>query len=109
MQGTKKFSVTHTHATAAKAEQATPGADKRLFITDIVGSSDKPDAQIKIIQDSGGTPVTKFQSQFRVDGTNNGIFAYQFKTPIIIDANKKASVEVDGTAVCCANMAGFIL
>lgn len=103
-----KFSVTHTHASAAAATKAAPGAGKRILITDIIGSSDKPDAQIKIIEDTGGTPVTKFQAQFRVDATYNGVFSYQFKTPIQITANKSASVEVDGTAVCCANIAGEI-
>ena len=103
-----KFSATHTHASAAKATKAAPGAGKRLLITDIIGSSDKPDAQIKIIEDTAGTPVTKFQAQFRVDATYNGVFHHVFKTPIQITVNKSASVEVDGTAVCCANIAGEI-
>lgn len=103
-----KFSATHTHATAAKATKAAPGAGKRILITDIIGSSDKPDAQIKIIEDTAGTPVTKFQAQLRVDATYNGVFAHHFKTPIQITANKSASVEVDGTAVCCANIAGEV-
>ena len=108
--GTKAFSVTHTHASAAKAEQAAPGANKRLFITDIIGSSDKPDAQLLVKEDSGGGgEATKFQTQFRVDATYNGMFQHHFETPLIITANKKASVEVDGTAVCCANIVGFIL
>ena len=104
----KKFSTTHTHASASVATQAAPGAGKRILVTDIIGSSDKPDAQIKIIEDTGGTPVTKFQTQFRVDATYNGVFHHVFKTPIQITANKSASVEVDGTAVCCANIAGEI-
>jgi len=85
---TKKFSVTHTHASAAAATQAAPGAGKRILITDIIGSSDKPDAQIKIIEDTAGTPVTKFQAQFRVDATNNGIFHHTFKTPFFIIHSK---------------------
>lgn len=103
--GTKAFSVTHTHATAAKAEQAAPGAGKRLFITDIIGSSDKAGAILLVKEDSGGAgDATKLQLQ-----VNAGNFSHHFNTPIIITANKKASVEIDGTTVCKANIVGFIL
>jgi len=104
MIGTKKFSVTHTHATAAKAEEAAPGAGKRIFVTDIAGSSDKAASVLEVVQDSGGTAVVKFQSQVGI-----GHFEKSFGTPLIITANKKASVEIDGTAACMANIGGFIL
>lgn len=98
-----KFSVTHTHATAAKATQAAPGAGKRLLVTDIAGSSDKAGSLIKIIEDTAGTPVTKFQIQ-----VGAGNFVHTFKTPIQITANKSGGVEIDGTAACKANVAGEI-
>lgn len=98
-----KFSATHTHATAAKATQAAPGAGKRLLITDIVGSSDKAGAIIKIVEDTAGTPVTRFELQ-----VGAGNFAYSFKTKIQITANKSGGVEIDGTAACKANIAGEI-
>ena len=105
MQGTKKFSVTHTHASAAKAEQAAPGASKRLFITDIAGSSDKSASILLVKVDSGGAgDATLFQTQVGV-----GNFSHRFETSLIATANKKASVEIDGTAACMANIGGFIL
>lgn len=98
-----KFSVTNTHATAAAATKAAPGAGKRILVTDIAGSSDKAGSIIKIIEDTAGTPVTKFEMQ-----VGAGNFAYTFKTPIQITANKSAGVEIDGTAACKANIAGEI-
>ena len=98
-----KFSATHTHATAAKATKAAPGAGKRILINDIAGSSDKAGAIIKIIEDTAGTPVTKFQLQ-----VGAGNFAHSFKTPIQITANKSGGVEIDGTAACKANIVGEI-
>ena len=104
-KGTKTFSVTHTHATAAKAEQAAPGAGKRLFVTDIAGSTDKDAAILLVKEDSGGAgDATLFQLQ--VKGT---LFSHRFETPLIVTANKKASVEIDGTTACKANISGFIL
>lgn len=99
----KKFSVTATHATAAAATQTAPGAGKRILVTDIAGSSDKAGSLIKIIEDTAGTPVTKFEIQ-----VGSGSFSYTFKTPIQITANKTAGVEIDGTSVCKANIAGEI-
>ncbi len=100
---TKKFSVTATHTTAAAATQAAPGTGNRILVTDIIGSSDKDGSIIKIIEDTAGTPVTKFQLQ-----VGAGNFAYSFKTPIQIAANKSAGVEIDGTSICKANIAGEI-
>ena len=101
--GTNKFSVTATHATAAAATQAAPGAGKRLLINDIAGSSDKAGSILKIVEDTAGTPVTKFQIQVGV-----GNFSHTFKNPIQITVNKSAGVEIDGTAACKANISGEI-
>jgi len=99
----EKFSVTASHATLAEATKAAPGAGKRLLITDISGSSDKVGAILSIIEDSAGTPVTKFEIQ-----VGAGNFSQSFQTPIIITANKSATVSIDGTAVCKANIIGEI-
>lgn len=98
-----KFSVTATGTAAAAATKAAPGTGKRLLITDIAGSSDKDGSIIKIVEDTAGTPVTKFQLQ-----VGAGNFAHTFKNPIQISANKSGGVEIDGTSVCKANIAGEI-
>lgn len=99
-----KFSVTATHATAAAATQAAPGAGKRILVTDIAGSSDKAGSIIKVIEDTAGTPATKWEIQ-----VGAGNFKQTFKTPIQITANKSGGVEIDGTAACKANIAGKII
>ncbi len=104
MQGQKTFSVTGTGVAIAQAIEAAPGAGKRILVTDIIASSDKAGAIIKIIQDTAGVPATLFEA---VIGANS--FNHSFKTPIEIVANKTASVEIDGTAVCKANIIGVII
>ena len=100
--GSKKFSVTHTHATAAKAEQAAT-AEKRHYITDIAGSSDKAGSIILVTEDSGGaSEVVRYQITVGV-----GNFHHSFDTPLIITVATKVSVEIDGTASCKANIGGF--
>ncbi len=99
-----KFSVTATHATAAAATKAAPGAGKRIFVTDISGSSDKAASILKIVEDTAGTPVTKWEIQ-----VGAGNYSHTFKTPIQITANKSVGVEIDGTSVCKANIAGKII
>ena len=103
MKGSKKFSVTHAHATAAKATQAAPGSGKRILITDIAASSDKAGALLKIIEDTAGTPVTKWELQ-----VGAGFVGHRFKTPIQITVNKSAGVEINGDSACKANIAGEI-
>ena len=99
----QRFSVAATHATLAAATKAAPGAGKRILVTDIAGSSDKAGAVLSVIEDSAGTPVTKWAIQVGV-----GNFAFTFKTPIQIATNKTGGVEIDGTALCKANIAGKI-
>ena len=99
----KKFSVTHTHATAAVATQAAPGAGKRLIVTGFIASSDKSGAIMLLIEDTAGTPVTKLQVQ-----VGASFLAHKLATPIVITANKSASIEIDGTAACKANILGVI-
>jgi len=104
-KGKKCFSVTHSHATAAKAEQAAPGTGKRIFVTDIAASSDKAGSVLLVKEDSGGAGETVlFQVQ-----VGEGSFSHSFETPLIATANKKVSVEIDGTSACKANLAGFVI
>lgn len=99
------FSATATHATKAEATQAAPGAGKRFLVTDIAGSSDLAGAILRIIEDTGGTPVVKFQLQL----VANGNFSHSFKTPIEITANKTVTLETTGTSACKANISGKII
>lgn len=96
--GKKCFSGTHTHATAAKIEQATPSAG-RIFITDIAGSSDK--AGSILLVKAGGTTIFQIQ-------VGAAFFAHRFEVPLICDASKNATVEIDGTSACKANIVGFV-
>lgn len=100
----KHFSVANSHATAAAATQAAPGAGKRILITDIAASSDKAGSILSVVEDVAGTPVTKWELQ-----VGAGVHAFSFKTPIQITANKSATVQIDGTALCKANIAGKII
>ena len=104
ISGTKKFSVTASGTTMAKAITGTPATGERIFVTDIAGSSDKVGSCLKLVEDTSGTPITKFEVQL---GANVN-FSHSFVTPIQITAGKKASVEVDGTNLAKANIAGFI-
>jgi len=98
------FQVTATNATAALASNA--GVAGRVhYITDISASSDKAGALLLVKQ---GTTVI-WQSQ--VAATAAGTLAYEhtFSTPLTGAVGALVSVEIDGTAVCHANIAGFSL
>ena len=103
ISGTEKFSQTASGTPVAKAIK-TGVSGKRIFVTDIAGSSDKAGSYLKVIEDTSGTPITKFQVQLGADVN----FSHSFITPIQIAVGKSASVEVDGTNLASANIAGFI-
>ena len=98
-----KFSATATHATEADATQAAPGSGKRLIVTGFLASSDKSGAIMLLIEDLAGTPVTKLQLQIDAD-----FIAHKLATPIVITANKSATIRIDGTSACKANIVGVI-
>ncbi len=98
-----KFSVTATHATQADATQAAPGADIRLIITGFIASSDTAGAIMTLVEDLAGTPVTKLQVQVGI-----GFIAHKLATPIVITANKSATIRITGTTACKANILGVI-
>ena len=98
------FSETATHATAAVASHAAV-AGRTFYITDISASSDKAGALLLVKQ--GTTVVWRTQ----VATTAAGINAYNhtFSTPIRGATGALVSVEIDGTSVCHANIAGYEL
>ena len=98
-----KFSQTATHATQADATQAAPGIGKRLIVTGFIASSDKDGAIMLLIEDLAGTPITKLQVQ-----VHKGFIAHKLSTPVVITANKSATIRIDGTTGCKANILGVI-
>lgn len=103
MRGTG-FVVTATHATAASASQ-TGVADRTHYITDISASSDKAGALLLVKQ---GTTVI-WRSQVATTAAGNNSYSHSFSQPLAGVAGGLVSVEIDGTAVCHANIAGFTL
>ncbi len=99
LQGTP-FSATATHATAAVAS-VSGVASTVHYITDISASSDKAGAIILVKQ---GTTVI-WQSIIAANATTN----HAFVSPLKGATGALVSVEVDGTSVCKANIAGFTL
>lgn len=95
-----RFNVTATNATSAVATR-TGVAGTVAYITDIMGSSDKAAALI-LVKD--GTTVIW---QGRV--SNTAPFYEQFDSPLKITAGADCSVTVDGTAICTANLAGWVM
>ena len=99
----KKFSATATHATQADATEAAPGAGKRLIVTGFIASSDKSGAIMTLIEDLADTAVVKLQVQ-----VDDDFIAHKLATPIVITANKSATIRIDGTSACKANIVGVI-
>ena len=93
------FAVTATHATSAVATQ-TGVANTTAYITDIAGSSDKAGALLLVKQ--GTTTIWALQ----IGAT---AFRETFSEPIQAVNGADVSVTVDGTSLCKANIAGFIL
>ena len=94
------FQVTATHATAASASKAAVSW-KVHYITDAVASSDKAGA-ILLIKD-GITTI------WQVQMPANGNVVLHFVQPLKGTSGVAVSVDVDGTAACKANIAGFTL
>lgn len=98
------FSATATHATAAAASEAAVSG-KTHYITDIAASSDKAGALL-LVKD--GT-TTIWQVQVATTAAGNNSFTHTFSTPLQGTSGAAVSVEIDGTAACKANIAGFTL
>lgn len=98
------FVVTHTHATAAKATKAAV-TGKKHYITDIFVASDKDDVIMLVKQ---GT-TTIWQGSVQTVATGKNTISHSFGTPLVGDVGALVSVEITGTSICQANIAGFTL
>lgn len=98
------ISATATHATSAVASQAAV-AGKTHYITDISGSSDK--AGSKILVKDGTTTI--WQDNILVTAAGACSYNHTFDMPLKCSSGALASVTVDGTAICNANLSGFSL
>lgn len=98
------FSETATHATAAVASHAA-ATGKTYYITDISASSDKAGALLLVKQ--GTTIIWRTQVATTAAGINS--YSHTFSTPLRGASGALVSVEIDGTAVCHANIAGYEL
>lgn len=96
------FSETATHATAAVASHAAV-AGKQYFITDIAASTDKAGALVLVKQ---GTTVI-WRAQIATTAAGNNSYSHSFRVPLRGAVGALVSVEVDGTSVCHANIAGY--
>jgi hypothetical protein len=94
------FSKTATHATSAVA--TVPGvSNQTYYVTDISGSSDKATALI-LVKD--GSTVIWQDSIYNTEAYSHG-----FIQPLPCTQGNTLTVTVDGTAICNANVAGFIV
>lgn len=93
------FNATATHATAASAS-ITGVAGRTHLVTDISASSDKAGSIILVKQ--GTTTIWQ-------DIVGASSYRHQFSTPLAGVVGALVSVEIDGTASCKANIAGFSL
>ena len=93
------FSETATHATLAVASHAAV-ATKTYYVTDIAVSSDK--AGSVVLVKSGTTVIWQAQ-------VGAGNFRQNFSVPLKGALGALVSVEIDGTAACNANVAGYEL
>lgn len=93
------FFETATHATAAVASH-TGVAGKTYYVTNVTVSSDKAGA-IGLIK-QGTTTVWQFQ-------VGASVHSISFPVSLRGASGALVSVEIDGTAACKANIAGFEL
>lgn len=98
------FFKTATNSTSAVATQ-TGVANRTSYITDISGSSDK--AGSKILVKDGTTVI--WQDNILVSAAGACFYEHSFVMPISATVGADISVTVDGTSICNANMAGFVI
>ena len=96
----ERFSVTATGTTSATATK-TASSGHSHYITDISASSDKAGAVILV---KNGTTVIWAAI---VDA--NASYNHTFGVPLKGTAGNLVSVEIDGTSVCKANIAGYTI
>ena len=98
------FQVTATHATSAVASK-TGATNTKYYITNIAGSSDKA-GSLLLVKD--GTTVI-WQVQLATTAAGINAFEQAFTQPLECTTGNLASVTVDGTSACYANILGFSL
>lgn len=94
-----RVSATATHATAADAVISAV-AGQKIYITDVIVSSDKAGA-ILLIKD-GTTTILQVQ-------VGAGNFSHHFETPLATTLGATATASIDGTSACKANIIGVQL
>jgi len=104
LPGAKKFSHTGSGTTSATATESTP-TSQRIYITDIVASSDKVGALVQL--KGSGTPY--LETYIPVTSTSTPYtVTIHLQTPIILPAEYNATAEVDGDAVCYITFTGYV-
>lgn len=98
------FFASTTHATGAVASKAAI-AGRTHYITDISVSTDKAGA-LMLVKD--GTTVI-WRSQVAASAAGNLSYEHAFSTPLNGTQAALVSVEIDGTSVCHANIAGYTI
>ncbi len=98
-------SENHSSAQTNNALQGAPGANLSLYITDIIISNGATAGNIKIVEDTSGTPVDRVEVMYFAA---NGGMSKRFATPIRIAAN----IDVGFTSVNCTThsvtLSGYI-
>lgn len=98
-------SENHTTAQTNNALQSAPGASLSLYITDLIISNGATAGNIKIVEDTAGTPVDIIEVMYFAA---NGGMCKKFATPIRVTANK----DVGFTSVTCTThsitLSGYI-
>ena len=98
------FYVTHTHVSAAVASKAAV-AGKFHYITDIMVATDVDDAIMLVKQ---GT-TTIWQASVQTIATGINVISHTFGTALKGAKGVLVSVQITGSSICQANIAGFTL
>ena len=97
------FATTATGSTSAAASQAGV-TGVRYYITDICVSSDKPGATVQV---KDGANILWQNIVNGATASTITPYSEQFSVPLKCSSGATASVTVDGSAACAANIAGF--
>lgn len=103
-----KFSASENHATAQTNNElvASPGAGLSLYITNIEISNGATAGTIKIVEDTGGTPVDKWEELYA--GINGGAVVDRSHAPIKITANTNLGFTSGTVTTHSVSVAGCI-
>lgn len=98
--------ASENHATAQTNNElrAAPGAGLSLYITDIIISNGATAGDIKIVEDTGGTPVDLLENLYVAI---NGGAVINLATPIRVTANKNVGFTSATVTTHSVTLAGF--